>query len=165
MNEREYATHTLITLASELIVAFLSPEPGDSLAMLLAASEMRGVIWPMMFCTLKTVAFAGVSSAVCDTMMSKIHKELDARLTELSSNRGDRRGERVEDLDGSRARLSLSGDSRGGDAESEERKGGDLGEAEHHLDTGRRREVRKEGLSWRVQGNGRASESRSVAER
>ena len=45
------------------MVAVLSEDPAGSAAILFEASEMRGVIWPTMFCTLKMVAFAGVSVA------------------------------------------------------------------------------------------------------
>ena len=52
--------HTLNTLARDWMVAVLSEEPGGSAAILVEASEMRGVIWPTMFCTVAMFAWAGL---------------------------------------------------------------------------------------------------------
>ena len=81
------------------------------------------------------------SSCEQTTPSATVHGERKSRtLTELGRDGCDCRGERVEDVDGSRARLALSGNSRGNRAECDERKGGDLAEREHCGDS-RGREV------------------------
>ena len=72
------------------------------------------------------------SSCERTTSSATVHGERKSiMLTELGRDGRDGRGERVEDVDGGRARLTLSGNSRGNRAECDERKGGDLAEREH----------------------------------
>ena len=96
--------------------------------MLVAAALTKELIWSTMGCTLAAVALSAVSVAVGDRSLISAKPDDVERRTELRRDGGDSGSERVENPDGGRVRLALSGNSRGGSAERKERKSGDLAE-------------------------------------